>query len=154
MGAPLRSTGGRREPAAVRASSSEPSRAVERALLVTASLGFVAARVFPSPLLVGRVTGAACWVHALLGIPCPTCGLTRALMALAHGDVRAALVVQPLATVAALLAVAYLPWAAGVVWGGWRPLRISASGVVGRRVRVALVVVVVLNWAYLIRVGV
>lgn len=37
------------------------------------------------------VVAPSCWLRALLGAPCPTCGLTRAFAALGHGDVERAL---------------------------------------------------------------
>jgi Protein of unknown function (DUF2752) len=37
-----------------------------------------------------------CPTAALLGIPCPGCGLTRATLALCHGDLRGALRLHPL----------------------------------------------------------
>ncbi len=53
-----------------------------------------------------------CPARALAGLPCPTCGMTRAFVALAHGDLTAALAASPagalLAGLAWLLAVADL----------------------------------------------
>jgi len=54
-----------------------------------------------------------CLVRRFLGIPCPGCGMTRALSHLARGEWRAALALHPLAPlVAAELALA---WAAAGV---------------------------------------
>ncbi len=50
-----------------------------------------------------------CGFRALFGIPCPGCGLTRCLAALAHGDVVAAFRVHP----AGPIFLAYL----GAMWG-------------------------------------
>jgi hypothetical protein len=62
-------------------------------------------------LLVGGVAGAIagaalagaplCPMAALLGIPCPGCGLTRATLALLHGNLGAALHLHPLVLVLA-----------------------------------------------------
>ncbi len=133
--------------------SGPDARAVEQALLVTALLGVALARLAPSPVLVGTLMGE-CWLHRWLAIPCPTCGVTRALLALAHGDLRAASLVQPLATLTTLAIAAYLPWAAMVVWRGWQPLRIQLTGARGARVRIAIGVAVLVNWLYLIHAGV
>jgi hypothetical protein len=38
-----------------------------------------------------------CLVHAVLGVDCPFCGMTRATLALVRGDVAAALALHPLA---------------------------------------------------------
>ena len=137
----------------VPATSPRDSAAVEQALLVTALFGALLARLSPSPALVGTLMGE-CWLHRWFAIPCPTCGVTRALLALAHADLRAALSVQPLATLTTLAIAAYLPWAAMVVWRGWQPLRIQLTGARGARVRIAIGVAVLVNWAYLIHVGV
>jgi Protein of unknown function (DUF2752) len=48
-----------------------------------------------------------CPAKGLLGIPCATCGMTHAFVALAHGDVGAALQASPLG---ALLAAAVWGW--------------------------------------------
>jgi Protein of unknown function (DUF2752) len=49
-----------------------------------------------------------CPMATVLGIPCPGCGLTRASLALLHGDVRGALALHPLVFVLAPLFVAAL----------------------------------------------
>lgn len=59
---------------------------------------------------------APCIFHALTGYWCPSCGITRMLHALVHGDILRALEMNPLAVL--LLPVGVLAWA----WaGGWRP---------------------------------
>ena len=80
---------------------------------------------------------STCGLRIFLGIPCPACGLTRATLALARGDLAAALRFQPLAL--PLLAVAAITAAAAFVAGdaAWRRLVLIATSVSG----VALVVV-------------
>jgi uncharacterized protein DUF2752 len=53
-----------------------------------------------------------CLVRRVLDFPCPGCGMTRALHALAHGDLAGAIAFHALAPVLAVEAV--LVW---VVWG-------------------------------------
>lgn len=53
-----------------------------------------------------------CPLAAVAGIPCPGCGLTRATLALAHGDLRQALALHPLVFVLAPLFVAAVSSAA------------------------------------------
>jgi hypothetical protein len=36
-----------------------------------------------------------CWLHSTTGLPCPGCGMTRALTAFSHGDFTAALGLNP-----------------------------------------------------------
>jgi hypothetical protein len=52
--------------------------------------------------------GSVCWLKRLTGVPCPTCGSTRAMLALAHADPWLALRQSPF-VVAALGAA--LVWA-------------------------------------------
>ena len=44
-----------------------------------------------------------CPLASVLGVPCPGCGLTRATLALGHGDLRQALALHPLVLVLAPL---------------------------------------------------
>lgn len=96
-----------------------------------------------------QLTGTSvvvCWFRAITGIPCATCGSTRALLALARGRVVASLVYNPLVVVAGVLATAWV--VAGVGFG--RRLSVSL-GVQGRRAAWLLAAAVLLaNWAYVI----
>jgi hypothetical protein len=58
--------------------------------------------------------GPLCALRRLAGLDCPTCGLTRALGALARGAWRESLALHPWAPVLALQAAA--AWA---LWGAW-----------------------------------
>jgi hypothetical protein len=93
-----------------------------------------------------------CPFHALTGLPCAGCGTTRAVVALARGDVPAALALNPLATAAMLAggaACALLP-----LWVALRqPLPMLAPELPGRA-RLLLGALLIANWAYLIAVGV
>src|SRR5689334_14229058 len=60
-----------------------------------------------------------CPLKHITGIPCPTCGGTRALKALGHGAVLAALRWNPLVTIVALAAVPFLIYAAAVTIFRW-----------------------------------
>ena len=70
--------------------------------------------VFP----VGGLGFDLCWLHALTGLPCPGCGLSRAVAAVSQGELRVALganpfvlVVWPLFLGLAVLAVMPARWA-------------------------------------------
>ncbi len=95
------------------------------AVLVAAQLG---ASVWLSPagdqvtLPGGDSLGPLCWFRAVTHVDCPFCGMTRSFVALAHGELAAAVRFHPAgpllfaAMVAALIAL-------GVVWiRGTRPL--------------------------------
>lgn len=114
--------------------------------------GVAAALVALSPLA-PRLAGAlpACHFKALFGIPCPTCGTTRAALALARFDLLTALTAYPLATLAWIL----------LVGGG---LVAGVAALLGRGVphppnrlplwaRLGIVAVLLANWAYLIATG-
>lgn len=66
-----------------------------------AALSYLAARFLPVLALPYQ-----CPARGILGIPCATCGMTHAFVALAHGDVAAAVHASPLG--AALAAGAWL----------------------------------------------
>ena len=67
-----------------------------------------------------------CAFRTLTGVDCPFCGMTRATVALAHGDVAAALAAHPLAP---LVLVAFA-WAIWLLLRG-RPMRLPAWAVLG-----------------------
>jgi hypothetical protein len=90
-----------------------------------------------------------CPFRALTGLPCPTCGSTRALMALASGDLARALAHQPLTVLVAVAALA---------WGLWSFLHLLLGAPMARlelhaatQVRAARVAgsAALLNWIYL-----
>jgi len=94
----------------------------------------------------------ACTFRALVGISCPTCGVTRATLALANLDFRLALRINPLATV---LLTAFV--ASGLVAGlsalRGRPLNEPRWNLHPVE-RLGLVAVIVANWAYLVCRGI
>jgi hypothetical protein len=94
-----------------------------------------------------RLPVALCYLKAFTGLPCPTCGSTRALGRLFALDLPGAFAMNPLMTLAAIVValwaaadLALLPRrrALGLEW-----LRL------GVQLRVAAVVVILANWIYL-----
>lgn len=69
------------------------------AVFTLATLGAAAVGAFGSDDARAQLGtgGPACPFLALTGVPCPFCGLTRATIALGHGDVHGALGFHPLA---------------------------------------------------------
>ena len=51
-----------------------------------------------------------CWSRRYLGIECPTCGLTRSFVSLAHRDVAASVHYQPLGLVLFAVVAAQIPY--------------------------------------------
>lgn len=87
-----------------------------------------------------------CRFRALTGIPCPTCGSTRALLALARGRLFEAFAHNPLAVTAGVFGTAWL--VARVGFGR----RLSVSPAVRARGHLWLLAAVLLlaNWGYVI----
>jgi len=97
---------------------------------------------FPTPL---------CPLHSLIGVPCPTCGITRGLRCLLHGNLEAAFLFNPLGIALVFGAAFYILYAAVVVTGRLPRLRcepLSKNDVIS--LRIAVIIVVAANWIYLI----
>lgn len=95
-----------------------------------------------------------CPLHALSGIPCPTCGATRAVAALLHGEIARAIILNPLMTALLLGAALYVCYAAVVVLGRlprlrWEPLTKTEANLA----RFAAMVLLATNWMYLLLAG-
>ena len=88
-----------------------------------------------------------CNFRALFGIPCLTCGSTRAALALTNGNIAAAWLHNPLATLTLLGIAAYDVYAVAALLTRSRRLRVTLS----RRVlAVGLIAAALLNWTYLL----
>jgi hypothetical protein len=95
---------------------------------------------------------AVCAFKAVTGLPCLTCGTTRAFARLATLDLRGAIAMNPLASAVAL---ALVPWGAAdlALLRRERALALEISPAVAPVVRVAAIAIVAANWAYLIAAG-
>ena len=115
---------------------------IATAAAVLALLGI--ARVYDSL----PIQAPPCGLRTLTGIPCLGCGGTRAMKALAHGDVRSALSFNPLVVTAVC---------AALIWLGasWIRHRYFPGARLGRPIPVpwivtGLIAAFAANWAYLI----
>jgi hypothetical protein len=95
-----------------------------------------------------------CPLHAVTGLPCPTCGSTRAASALVHGNLAGALTWNPLMTLVMIGAAFYVLYAAVVVIRNlprlrWTPLTQSES----RWIRISGILLLASNWGYLLLAG-
>jgi hypothetical protein len=99
-----------------------------------------------------RLPILVCLFRATTGVPCLTCGATRALGELVSGDVSGALAMNPLATVAAF---ALVPWGVGdlALMTRGRALSLEVAPAGARALRRLAVVAVIANWAYLVAMG-
>jgi hypothetical protein len=91
-----------------------------------------------------------CPLKHITGIPCPTCGGTRALRTLGQGAVLAALRWNPLVTIAALVLIPCLVYAAFVTLCGWPRIRVQLAPADQRLLRTAAWVAIVANWVFLL----
>jgi hypothetical protein len=109
-----------------------------------AALSFLAARFLPVLSL-----PYTCPSRAIFHLPCATCGMTHAFVALAHGDLRGALQASPLGAALALGAWAYLlldlaRLVAGRPFPDLSPRLLRAATALGA-------VALLANWAWLLR---
>jgi hypothetical protein len=93
-----------------------------------------------------------CFFRLATGLPCPTCGSTRAFGRLFHLDLPGAFLMNPLTTVAAL---ALLLWGALdlTLLPGRRALRVSLAPALHNKARFLILALVLLNWAFLLFAG-
>jgi hypothetical protein len=94
-----------------------------------------------------------CVFRTLTGLPCPTCGVTRTVIALSRGQIDRALFLNPLATVACGFGILYLLYAAAVLALKLPRLRPVVGPVAARRLRYATMATLAINWAWLIATG-
>jgi len=98
---------------------SSPTRAYERELRVASGGMLAIAAAWP---LLPVHTGVACPFRALTGVPCPLCGMTRAVVAAAHGHAGASLAFNPGGVVVLVLAVVAIvrpAWVARLQLPAW-----------------------------------
>jgi hypothetical protein len=112
------------------------------------AIGVVAAAAV-ALLHLDRLPVVFCVFKGLTGLPCPTCGSTRALGRLVAFDLAGAVSMNPLATLAfGLVAV----WALAdlVLWPRRRALSLEVEPRLAWRLRIAALVLLLANWIYLL----
>lgn len=93
-----------------------------------------------------------CLFKLVTGFPCLSCGTTRALGQLAHGDLAGALAMNPLFTSGALLLLALGLLETALLTRG-RVLRLGLSAGQVRAAWMLLAAGALLNWAWLVAQG-
>ena len=91
-----------------------------------------------------------CWFHELTGEPCATCGATRAVIAFIHGQFVASWQWNPLVFVSCVAITGFDVYAAVVLIVRAKRFRPSFSLTEKRILRVSVLIVLVLNWSYLL----
>jgi|GEM_PF-3242634 len=88
-----------------------------------------------------------CTFVMLLGIRCPTCGMTTSWAHFVRGQIVEAIKVNSVGAILCVTSIVHVPWlficAATGRWVGWKP---NASTVANATV--AIVVVAIIQWAY------
>jgi uncharacterized protein DUF2752 len=99
-----------------------------------------------------RLPGTFCAFKAVTGLPCMSCGTTRAFARLFSLDLPGAMTMNPLSAAVALTLV---PWGLAdlALLRRGRALALEISPAVAPLVRVTAVTLVFANWAYLIVAG-
>ncbi len=92
-----------------------------------------------------------CPFKTLTGFPCPSCGTTRAALALARFDFWGALVSYPLPTIAWLL---FLLGGLGAGWLAWQNRPLPQLPPLSGWTKFAIIAAILANWAYAIATGV
>ncbi len=106
-------------------------------------------------LLAGRflpvlALAPSCAFKALTGVPCPTCGSTRSIVYLSHGDLAPAFFMNPLVLAGALAALVYLLYSLFTFFFVVPRIAVALSGKEKDRVRALAVLLIFANWLYLV----
>jgi hypothetical protein len=94
-----------------------------------------------------------CAFRTITGIPCPTCGSTRALLALLEGHVVVAARLNPLTCAAALLVPIYVLYGLATVAMGLPRVRVELDAPRGRAARMLILGVCGTAWLFLVADG-
>jgi hypothetical protein len=122
-------------------------RAVAVSLAVLIPLGLWWLHAHPGAL---NSAAGPCRFEQLVGLPCPTCGATGALLALARGDLGEALARHPLVTLAVVGLAVWSAWGlAATIVPRWRR-RLELDPGDGRRVVWSVLGLVAASWAWTI----
>jgi hypothetical protein len=91
-----------------------------------------------------------CVFKGLTGIPCPTCGSTRSVVHLSHGDFLSAFVMNPLATLCLMSAVLYFFYSLMSAVFALPRVCLLFTNQEKNVMRAGVVVLLFLQWTYLI----
>ncbi|MDZ7815776.1 MAG: DUF2752 domain-containing protein [Planctomycetota bacterium] len=89
---------------------------------------------------------SGCPFHALTGVPCPTCGSTRAVVSFSKLDFAASFTYNPAMFFLCILTVLMMLWTLWALLVRPFDLKIRANGVYSTLLRVFAILVLPLNW--------
>jgi hypothetical protein len=106
-------------------------------------------------VLVGRFVpvlsfAPSCVFKGLTGVPCPTCGATRSVVHLAHGELSASISLNPLVPLCLVIAAVAFMYSLITLIFGIPRIGIILSDREKDIVRSGMVALVLANWCYLI----
>jgi phosphatidylserine synthase len=101
---------------------------------------------------VGPLTVACPFKH-LSGLPCPTCGSTRAVMALLEGEWSDALWLNPATTLAIVCSTVTIPIALWTSRAGHRRWRLVVTSREAGWIRLGALAVIAAQWCFLMLTG-
>jgi Protein of unknown function (DUF2752) len=110
-----------------------------------ALLALIAARVLPVQEIL-----PPCPFRAVTGIPCPSCGTTRSLVHLAHGDIAGSLILNPLFSLAMITALFLLFARAARLPFNRSRITLTHTRREGTLLRAGMAGIFLANWCYLI----
>ena len=108
-----------------------------------AILALIAVRVLPVLELM-----PLCVFRAFTGIPCPTCGATRSMVHLAHGNLAASVVMNPAIPLLMFAALLMFAHDVAALFSGSR-ISLALTPREATLIRAGAVVVLLANWTYL-----
>ena len=91
-----------------------------------------------------------CVFRGLTGIPCPTCGSTRSVIHLSHGDMRAAFFMNPIAALFMIAAVLHFFYSSITFLFGLPRIILTLSDKEKNIVRTVVVMLLLAQWGYLV----
>ena len=118
------------------------------------ALSFVGLGLYSAALVWFHAPGLQCRFRQVTGLPCPTCGATRAAECFLHLDFTAAVAFNPLVSAAAAAAVVFSLYVFAVRLSGLPRIAVSLSRQDRTWMAVVLGSALLANWAYLLVSGV
>ena len=103
--------------------------------------------------LLSQALGWTCSLKAIFGLPCPTCGSTRAVQQLLQGNVSGAFMMQPLGVTSTGLACLFSLYSFGVIVLKRPRLSFLNHLPLSNRIYFWAAALISLNWIYLIISG-
>jgi hypothetical protein len=111
----------------------------------------VLAALLATAWLFSGIATPRCPLYAATGIPCPTCGMTRATSSLLRGEIVEAFTLNPLMAAALLGATLYVCYATVVVIGRLPRLRLETfTKTEADLARLLAIGLLAANWIYLL----